>query len=110
MNDLNQVLLMGRLAQSPSLAYTPAGIAVGHVQLVIQTTRPDDFRREQTKSVFVFVQVRGQTAAEQLMEHQKGETVMAGGTLQNDTFVHGEVILTRLMMVADFLHFFPATK
>ena len=85
MNDINNVLLTGRLVQDAVLKYTPAGTAVLALSLAVNKSWKDKASGEWKEEVSYFeASLFGKQAEDFSRELHKGTPVIVTGTLRQD--------------------------
>lgn len=91
MNDLNNVLLTGRLVQDAVLKYTPAGTAVLALSLAVNKSWKDKASGEWKEEVSYFeASLFGKQAEDFSRDMQKGTPVMVQGYLRQDRWTDRE--------------------
>lgn len=85
MNDMNNVLLTGRLTQDAALKYTPQGTAVVSFSLAVNKSWKDKSSGEWKEEVSYFdASYFGKQAEDLVREMQKGTAVIVQGYLKQD--------------------------
>ena len=91
MNDMNNVLLTGRLTQDAALKYTPQGTAVVSFSLAVNKSWKDKSSGEWKEEVSYFdASYFGKQAEDMAREMQKGVSVIVQGYLKQDRWTDRE--------------------
>jgi len=83
MNDMNQVMLMGRLGADPILRSTKAGLPVTHFNLATSNTASEPDKKQTTWHRIVVWGKQAQSCERFL---KKGSTVLIRGRIHNSTY------------------------
>jgi single-strand DNA-binding protein len=109
MNNLNSILLEGKLDADPELAYAPSGQPTCSFTVVCNRYyKKGEDLEEETSHFDVRVQNR---LAEVCHEYlKKGRGVRVVGRLAQETVKFGNLDQTRVFIAAEHVEFRPATK
>jgi single-strand DNA-binding protein len=110
MDDLNVVLVEGRLTRDPELKYTPSGMAVVNFSVAVSRSRKVD--GEQVKEASFFDVVAWAKLAEACGQYlKKGRGVRVQGQLKQDRWTSPEGDQrSKVVVVADTVAFKPEPR
>lgn len=108
--DINQVMLVGRLTESPELRYTSNGTAVSDITLAVNRYYRDMNDERQEETSFILVTVWGRQAENCCEYLSKGSQIAMTGRLKQDKWENdsGEQ-RSRLKVVANNIRFLDAS-
>lgn len=104
---MNQVVLIGRLAQDPHLSYTPEGLAVGEFTLAVGRPRRNDAAEKKEDFIDVVVWRKLAEACGAYLE--RGRKVAVQGHLEIRKYSKGEETRKAAKVVAWQVQFLERT-
>jgi len=109
MNDLNSILIEGRLTADPTTSYTSKGTALCTFSIAINRFyRQDQEMKEETS--FLDIETWGRLAENCGEYLHKGRGVRIVGRLRQDRWDSAGQIRSKIVAVAEHVEFKPETK
>jgi single-strand DNA-binding protein len=104
MSDINLTTILGRLVRNPETRTAPSGVQVTSFHLAVNHHYQDKSKQWQEERAFVPCATFGKSAVALAQKH-KGETVLVHGRLRTDTWQQDEGTHSRLVLIAESVHF-----
>ncbi len=104
MNNINYIVIQGRLCRDPIVRHLASGSTVANFSLAANTRYKSRSGETAEETAFINCTVWGKLA-EWLAEHHKGELLLVQGRMKTETWDQAGNTQSRLVVICDEVHF-----